>query len=74
MRLDYLSVQRYHGHNRLRNHQARDFLSFRGDKLDMTVKEIIPLEKIGFDHKFRGIIGTAFGRNLKEIIRDILFT
>jgi len=38
----------------------------------MTVKEIISLEKIGFDHKFHGKIGTAFECNLEEIVRGVL--
>jgi len=40
----------------------------------MTVKEIIPLEEIGFDHKFREKIDTAFKCNLKEIVRGVLLT
>ena len=74
MRLGYLSVQRYHRYNRLRSNQARDFLSFKGNKLDMMEKEIIPLEEIGFDCELRGKINISFGFYLEEIVRGILLT
>ena len=37
----------------------------------MTVKEVIPLGEIGFDHKFCEI-GISFENHLKEIVRGIL--
>jgi len=40
----------------------------------MMVKEIIPLEEIGFDHKFRAKIGTTLECNLEEIVRGVLLT
>ena len=63
MRLSYLSVQRYH--------DLEIFLPFRGDKLDMTVKEIIPLGGIRFDHKFHGKLispSDIFERNCQRYI------
>ena len=48
------------------------FLPFKGDKLDITVKEIIPLGKIGFDHELCGKINISVGFYLEEIVRGIL--
>ena len=47
-------------------------LSFRGDELDIMVKEIILLGKIGLDHKLSRKIGISFRCYLEEIIRGIL--
>ena len=40
----------------------------------MTVKEVIPLGKIGFDYEFRGEISISLGNHLEEIIRGIFLT
>jgi len=53
---------------------SSEFLPFRGDKLNITVKEIISLGEIGLDLKLRGEIGIFFGCNLEEIVRSILLT
>ena len=44
---------------------------FRDGKLDMTAKEIIPLEKIGLDHKLHGKISASLKNYLKEIVRNM---
>ena len=49
------------------------FLPFRGHKLDMTIKEIIPLREIELDNKLHKEIGISFRNHLKEIVRGILF-
>ena len=48
------------------------FLPFRGDNLDMTVKKVILLGEIRFDHKFCGKIDIFLENHLEEIVRDIL--
>jgi len=40
----------------------------------MTVKEVIPLGEIGFDHKFCEKISISLKNHLKEIVRGILLT
>ena len=40
----------------------------------MTVKEVIPLGKIGFDHEFHREIGISLENRLEEIVRGILLT
>ena len=42
--------------------------------MDITVKEVVPLGKIGFDYEFRGKIGISLKNYLKEIARGILLT